>query len=111
MRKLLSYFFAFSLLLAVSYSCKDKDDLFTEEVNVVSQFVYDGLSTYYYWANEVESKKPQITDVDPSNYFYKILNSTDTQHGWSWITDDVDALLAGFEGQSLKFSYEQGFTI
>lgn len=109
MRKLLSYFFAFSLLLAVSYSCKDKDDLFTEEVNVVSQFVYDGLSTYYYWANEVESKKPQITDVDPSNYFYKILNSTDTQHGWSWITDDVEALLAEFEGKSLSFGYDLGF--
>lgn len=109
MRKLVSYFFAFSLLLAVSYSCKDKDDLFTEEVNVVSQFVYDGLSTYYYWANEVESKKPQITDVDPSNYFYKILNSTDTQHGWSWITDDVEALLAEFEGKSLSFGYDLGF--
>lgn len=177
MKKLLFYFLTLSLLLTVSYACKDKDDPITEkgtlesatynhttksftltyssgqnetvnavidntsdtptaiatltdgtivyvadasvsgnatiskEINVVSQFVYDGLSTYYFWADEVQSKTPKITDVNPSNYFYKILNATDTQHGWSWITDDVDALLAGFEGQSLSFGYDLGFTI
>lgn len=72
----------------------------TKEVNIVSQFVYDGMSNYYLWASEVKTKDPTVADFNPEKYFYKILNTTDTQHGWSWITDDVDALLSGFEGES-----------
>jgi C-terminal processing protease CtpA/Prc len=82
-----------------------------KEINIVSQFVYDGMSLYYFWADEVKNKKPTVADVNPENYFYKILNSTDTQHGWSWITDDVNALLADFSGKSLSFGYNIGFII
>ena len=71
-----------------------------QDLNVVTQFVYDGMSLYYLWSNEVISKKPTANDKDPEEYFYKILNDTDTQHGWSWITDDVESLMAGFEGES-----------
>lgn len=71
-----------------------------QDLNVVTQFVYDGMSQYYLWSNEVISKKPTANDKDPEEYFYKILNDTDTQHGWSWITDDVESLMAGFEGES-----------
>ncbi|HBC38218.1 MAG TPA: hypothetical protein DC016_04965, partial [Porphyromonadaceae bacterium] len=71
-----------------------------KEINIVSQFVYDGMSLYYFWADEVKNKKPTVADVNPENYFYKILNSTDTQHGWSWITDDINSLLSGFSGEA-----------
>lgn len=87
------------------------DATISKEVNTVSQFVYDGMSTYYFWANDVVNKQPKLTDVDPENYFYKILHSTDTQKGWSWITDDVNGLLAGFSGESLSFGYELNFTM
>jgi carboxyl-terminal processing protease len=72
----------------------------TKDVNVVSQFVYDGMSSFYLWSDYVESKTPKKTDYNPEKYFYSILHSTDTQHGWSWITDDVDALMADFQGES-----------
>lgn len=87
------------------------DATISQDVNVVSQFVYDGMSTYYYWADHITSKEPKLTDVDPENYFYKILYSTDAQKGWSWITDDVNGLLAGFEGKSLSFGYDLSFTM
>ncbi|WP_019538249.1 S41 family peptidase [Proteiniphilum acetatigenes] len=87
------------------------DATISKEVNTVSQFVYDGMSTYYFWADDVINKQPKLTDVDPENYFYKILHSTDTQKGWSWITDDVNGLLAGFEGKSLSFGYDLSFTM
>lgn len=70
------------------------------DINTVTQFVYDGMSLYYLWSNEVINKKPTANDSNPEEYFYKILNNTDTQHGWSWITDDVESLMAGFEGES-----------
>ncbi len=87
------------------------DATISKEVSVVSQFVYDGMSTYYFWADDVVGKKPGITDVNPENYFYRILHSTDSRNNWSWITDDVNGLLAGFTGQSLSFGYDLGFII
>lgn len=98
----------FSFILT---SC-EKDspvDTSNDTINPVSQFVYDGMSTYYLWANEVVNKKPTVADADPEAYFYRILNSTDTQRGWSWITDDVDALMADFSGESLSFGYVLSF--
>ncbi len=76
------------------------DATISNNVNPVSQFVYDGMSNYYLWADDVKNKKPTTADFNPEKYFYKILHDTDTQHGWSWITDDVDALMADFQGES-----------
>lgn len=72
----------------------------TKDINVVSQFVYDGMSLFYLWADEVKNKTPGIEDFNPTKYFYSILSTTDTEHGWSWITDDVDELMAGFQGEA-----------
>ena len=85
-------------------------------VNTISQFVYDGMSLFYLWSNEIINKKPTANDNNPAEYFYSILNSTDTEHGWSWITDDVESLMAGFDGEStdafgfkpLPLYYESG---
>jgi len=72
----------------------------THDVNRVSTFVYDGMSAYYLWSNEMVNKKPTIKDVDPKKYFNSVLSQVDVKHSWSWITDDVDALLSGFSGES-----------
>jgi hypothetical protein len=89
----------------------ETDTTISESINTVSQFVYDGMSTYYLWADYMINKKPTILDVDPVKYFNSVLYTTDTQNGWSWITDDVNGLLAGFEGKSLSFGYDLGFTM
>lgn len=106
---------------AASYSLDDKTYLYvadatiageatiSEKINTVSQFVYDGMSTYYLWANYMTSKKPTIRDVDPKKYFESVLFTTDTQNGWSWITDDVSELLADFQGEPLAFGYSLAF--
>lgn len=89
-----------AILLVILTACPHKKDVIDNngEINTVSQFVYDGLSDYYLWADEIESKKPTYKDTDPEDYFYKILNAVDTKQGWSWITDDVEGLLNEFEG-------------
>ncbi len=104
-----------------SYSLDDKTYLYvadatiagvatiSEKINTVSQFVYDGLSTYYLWADYMTNKKPTIRDVDPKKYFERVLYTTDTQKGWSWITDDVSELLADFQGEPLAFGYSLAF--
>ncbi|MDR2815727.1 MAG: hypothetical protein LBB62_03385 [Proteiniphilum sp.] len=78
---------------------------------LVSQFIYDGMSTYYKWNEQMAGKKPTANSTDPVQYFKSVLYSTDTQQGWSWITDDVDELLAGFSGKALSFGYDLSFAV
>jgi hypothetical protein len=52
-------------------SCKGNDDVIddpTKTVNVVSQFVYDGMSLYYLWSSEMEKKQPRTSDSIPEKY-------------------------------------------
>ncbi len=83
-------------------SCK-KDDSITPQNNdvpIVSQFVYDGMSAFYLWADDMVNKKPTPNDTDPKKYFESVLHKTDTDHEWSWITDDIEELLKDFEGEA-----------
>lgn len=110
----------FGLFLAFcTISCDDDDNNkknFTGEeepgtedtsksINTVSQFAYDGMSLYYKWADEMKDKEPTSSDTDPKKYFYSLLSDSDTEHGWSWITDDVQGLLEGFSGVEEGFGY------
>ncbi|MDD2326850.1 MAG: S41 family peptidase [bacterium] len=85
------------------------DATISEKIHAVSQFVYDGMSSYYLWADYMTNKKPTIRDVDPEKYFKSVLYTTDKQKGWSWITDDVSELLADFNGEPLAFGYSLAF--
>lgn len=103
-----SVFITFLALLAVLTSCKTKDPA-SDEVNIVSQFVYDGLSTYYLWADEMKNNKPTVADSDPEVYFESVLNSLDKENGWSFITDDVQGLLSDFSGEPKSFGFSLTF--
>lgn len=115
MKKALFYLLPAALLLLSS--C-DKDKTINgkphepepeKSVSLVSQFVYDGLSLYYRWADEVNGKAPTPANTDPSEYFYSLLSNTDKEHGWSWITNDVDGLIASFAGEGVEAGYELSF--
>ena len=101
-------------LFFVATSCSDKDDLpgpskpDNKDIPLVSQFVYDGLSSYYLWSSEMLDKKPTVSDTDPEKYFKSVLYKTDTDNGWSWITDDVQGLLSEFAGEPKSFGYSIG---
>ena len=93
-------------------SCKGNDDVIddpTKTVNVVSQFVYDGMSLYYLWSSEMEKKQPRTSDSIPEKYFQSVLSSTDVDHGWSFITDDVQGLMAEFAGTPKEFGFSLVF--
>ena len=114
MKKILNILIATVFIVVLAISCTDEPvitsrdngktnqpkDSVPESINTVSQFVYDGMSTYYLWADDMKNKKPTVADTDPEKYFYSTLNSIDTEHGWSWITDDINALLSDFEGET-----------
>ena len=98
-------------LLFFASSCSDKDRLLKlegENIPIVSQFVYDGLSLYYLWSDEMISKKPTENDTDPEKYFKSVLYKTDIDNTWSWITDDAEGLIADFAGEPKSFGYSIG---
>ncbi|VBB48345.1 conserved exported hypothetical protein [uncultured Paludibacter sp.] len=108
MKKLFLFIISVTLItLSFFTSCKSNDP--ADTTNVVNQFVYDGMSLYYFWADEVTNKKPTSADTDPTAYFDRILNATDKDHGWSWITDDVQALIADFAGEPKAFGFSLTF--
>ncbi len=74
-------------------------------INTVSQFVYDGMSVFYRWNTSMTTKRPTVADQDPKQYFSSVLYPLDAQHGWSWITNDVNALLNDFQGTPVAFGW------
>ncbi len=114
--------FVLQVVFALSIvSCNDKDDPTPPDpkpkpkpekpkINPVSQFAYDGMSVYYKWADQMKDKKPTAANTDPKKYFYSLRSQPDIDHGWSWITDDVEGLLKGFSGESFSFGYNLLFT-
>lgn len=78
-------------------------------INVVSDFAYDGLAIFYKWSDYMINKLPTPADNNPVSYFKSVLYPLDTQHGWSWITDDIKELLAEFSGEPLAFGWALNF--
>lgn len=104
-----AYLFLAALLMFGSCEKKEPNVIIEKQTNVVSEFVYDGMSSLYLWNDEIIGKKPTVKDSDPDKYFYSLLNATDTKHGWSWITDDAEELRAEFAGEPKTFGYSLSF--
>lgn len=103
MKKSLIYTLSLIWIIVANLSCEketpkvDKPNT-DKNVDIVAQFIYDGMSSFYLWDDKVVDKKPTPKDTDPEKYFESILyKPTDI---WSWITDDAEELLADFEGTS-----------
>ncbi len=113
----MKYFLTAFVAVAMLMSCNKKVETpvvkpkppVKAEINKVSQFAYDGLALYYKWSDEMKDKEPTPSDNDPKKFFKTLLSKPDTDHGWSWITDDVEGLLKGFGGKSLSFGYNLTF--
>lgn len=99
------YLFVCLSLLGCDNDTKKQEPPIVKTTNRVSQFVYDGLSIYYLWADDMKSKTPKITDTEPQKYFKELLYSADTKHGWSWITNDIEGLIASFSGEPVSFGF------
>ncbi|WP_297095843.1 S41 family peptidase [uncultured Draconibacterium sp.] len=98
------------LALAVFIGCQ-KDDPnpdgpeASEYAKKVNKFIYEAMDDIYFWYDEL----PDIDynyESDPKAYFNKLLYVDDK---WSYITDDVDALEASFEGTEKTYGWSLAF--
>lgn len=94
-------------IAAVFTSCvKDTpDDQAPELTQKVNTFIEDAMKDVYLW----EANLPSIDvkyEFDSKAYFEKLLYEEDK---WSFITDDIDALEASFNGVETSFGYSLAF--
>lgn len=109
MKKLTLLVFVFSL--AFLNGCREKDPIdpvdekAPELTRKVNDFIYTIMDDIYLWYD----KMPDIDydyEFDSKEYFEKLLYSEDK---WSYITDDIDAMEASFEGTEESFGYSLTF--
>ena len=104
MKNLRQFLWIFAVVSILNVSCR-KDDPDPSNNNndkeepslLVSQYlVYDGMALYYLWNEQMLGREPTEADTDARRYFESLLyRPTDV---WSWITDDINALMRNFAG-------------
>ncbi|GAA5028157.1 peptidase S41 [Marivirga lumbricoides] len=94
-----------TLLLIINLlGCKE-DDVNSETGSgsneYVNNWIYDEMSLYYYWNNELPGK--QNTGKDPGEYFRSLLSDKDR---FSWIQPNFIELLNSLQGVNKEAGYE-----
>lgn len=67
-----------------------------------NRFVYEIMSDYYYWYNEMPNLNYR-TQTDTKTYFKSLLSSKDR---FSYISDDADKTIGELEGEYTDFGWE-----
>lgn len=100
------FFLAVAIFIGCSKNNPDPDGPEASEyTKKVNKFIYEAMSDIYLWYDEL----PDIDynyETDSKAYFNKLLYVDDK---WSYITDDVDALEASFEGTEKTYGWSLAF--
>ncbi len=83
-----------------------KKDKNSSEYSEVNQFIYDNMSVYYLWNDEMPDLDPS-KQGDPENYFDTLLYDSIDQ--WSYITDDAEELASYLDGEVKEVGYSLSF--
>lgn len=102
----LLFFAAIAIFMACSKDdpTPDKPEA-SEYTKKVNEFIKTAMDDIYLWYD----KMPDIDinyETDSKEYFYKLLYDDDK---WSYITDDVGALEASFEGNEKSYGWSLAF--
>ena len=101
-------FFILSITISILAACND-DDNSAPQSSSVNDFVWKGLNSWYYWKPNVPNLQDNrfaddaqynsfINNTSTENLFYNLLYDYPNTDRFSWIVDDVDALLQQFSG-------------
>lgn len=103
------YFFVItSLALFTLFSCDKNNSGSTENNSYVNQWIFDEMSTYYLWNENIPARSKLNFDADPSDFFYSLLYKYKQLDGdrFSWIRENYIDLLNSLSGIS---NYDVGF--
>ncbi|WP_319503130.1 S41 family peptidase [uncultured Draconibacterium sp.] len=77
----------------------------SEYTKKVNRFIKAAMDDKYFWNEDMPNLNYNY-ETDSKEYFYKLLDEDDR---FSWITDDVQELLASFEGNEKSFGWSLAF--
>ena len=103
MKKL--FLFPFYLIIAFLFVACEGDDPVSNTLKV-NKFIWEVMDEVYLWQDQMPRNIDINKENDPNEYFDKLLYKDDK---WSFITDDVEGLLSGFEGKEKSFGYSLTF--
>ncbi len=112
MKKHMTLVAALAMILFLAGSCK-KDNTSpnpstsNSQTKIINQWIYDGMTSVYYWNQEIPSNLDPLTATDPKAFFNKMLY-TQLDH-WSYITDNYTQLKAELQGEPLSMGYSPMF--
>ena len=103
MKKL--FLFPLYLIIAFLFVACEGDDPVSNTLKV-NKFIWEVMDEVYLWQDQMPRNIDINKENDPNEYFDKLLYKDDK---WSFITDDVEGLLSGFEGKEKSFGYSLTF--
>jgi carboxyl-terminal processing protease len=111
MKKIILYTLSGLLFLTLINGCKKDvsgtEEEISEETIAVNKWIYDNMSLYYLWNNEMPVDLDYTKESDSEEYFYKLLY--DDKDKYSYITDDYTSLKAEFNGTPITMGYNPAF--
>lgn len=111
MKDLMKYVFLLLVALGIISGCSKEDDPNLPEASELTQkinkFIKTGMDEFYLWNDEM----PDIDykyELNSEEYFDKLLFVDDKEKHWSFITEDIEALLASFAGIETGYGWSLG---
>lgn len=85
-------------------SIDDESSLTDSQNTLINDWIYEVMSMYYYWNEEVVPA--DSTGENPEDYFYSLINDADE---FSYITDDYEGLMEEFSGVYSSMGFSPAF--
>lgn len=113
----IALFITGALIFGSCSNSDDRSDNLTPSTDVVVQdFVWKGLNSWYYWQKDIPLLADNISKGNDyqkllssntaDNLFYNLLYKQGDVDRFSWIVNDVDALLNSFSGISKSSGFD-----
>lgn len=103
------FLFLVFILIVILSSCRNdiNDDIVSRDIKQINEWILDNMEALYLWNNKIPSGLYPGREPDPEKFFYKMVYKTEDK--WSYITPDMDALLAELDGIPLSTGISPAF--
>jgi carboxyl-terminal processing protease len=112
MRKYIFYTVALALVLLNISGCKkdvspEQETPVPANIQAVNKWIYETMSDYYLWNDQIPAGIDYTKEADPEAYFYKLIYKDKDK--WSYITNDYQSLIAELNGTPVTMGYHPVF--
>jgi carboxyl-terminal processing protease len=102
------FVFPWLFLFLFLQSCERVDeDIVSKEIRAINEWIFEHMEALYFWNDKIPAGLNPGKEPDPEEFFYKMIYKEEDK--WSYITPDLDALIAELEGRPLSSGISPAF--